>query len=150
MSRFSQYWKDRAVDTDEYEETDPMAKVGHSAKWDRCVEHVQATNPGADSYAVCTAMLGDESFKAMDEQKFNALIDKALENMEKDSFGVGSFGIAGAGPIPESKLSRQDLEGTTTAKKGIAGLVDRIAANQKAPTSKGGSFKERWSQVKAR
>lgn len=116
----------------------------HTAKWDRCIEHVRSTNSGADPYAVCTAMLGDESFKAMDEVQFNGMIDKALEKL-------GSFGIAGAGPIPESKLARQDLEGSTTRKfSPTVELVSRIKANQKTPMAKGGSFRDAWSRVKAR
>lgn len=129
--------------------------ASHTAKWDRCVSHVKSSNPSADPYAVCTAMLGDESFKAMDEAKFNGIIDKALEGMEKDGFGVGGFGIAGAGPIPESKLARQDLEGSST-KKAFGGftpqneLISRIGSNQKVKVSKGGSFKDAWSRIKAR
>lgn len=127
----------------------------HTARWDRCVSHVKENSPGADPYAVCTAMLGDESFKAMDEAKFDAIIDKALEEMEKDNFGVGGFGIAGAGPIPESKLARQDLEGSSTKKAfenftPTAPLVARIKANQKATVSKGSSFKDAWSRITAR
>lgn len=119
----------------------------HTAKWDRCVEHVRSSSPGADPYAVCTAMLGDESFKAMDDAQFDAVVDKALEELGKDMFGVGQFGIAGAGPIPESKLARQDLEGSSTQKHS---LVSRIAANQKVSARKGGTFADAWSRVKPR
>lgn len=126
----------------------------HTPKWDRCVAHVKESSPGADPYAVCTAMLGDESFKSMDEGKFNAVLDKALEEVGKDGFGVGSFGIAGAGPIPRSLLSRQDLEGSTGVSKGFsshAALVERIRGNQRAKTAKGGSsFRDAWAAVKAR
>lgn len=131
MSKFGDFWKQ-----------DRMTKPGestHTPKWDRCVEHVRASNPTADPYAVCTAMLGDESFKAMDEAEFNGIVDKALEKI----------GVVAAGPIPESKLARQDLEGTTS-RKGIAGLVERIKANQKTPVKKGSSFRDAWSRVKAR
>lgn len=124
--------------------------AAHTAKWDRCVEHVKASGSGADPFAVCTAMLGDESFKSMDEEKFNSVIDKALEQVGKDMFGVGGFGIAGAGPIPESLLARQDLEGTTKGFTPRDALVSRIKANQKATVTKGSSFKDAWSRVKAR
>lgn len=129
--------------------------ASHTARWDRCVSHVKSSNPGADPYAVCTAMLGDESFKAMDEEKFNSTLDKALDEISKDNFGIGGFGIAGAGPIPESLLARQDLEGSSTKKafEGFtprAALVSRIAGNQKAPVTKGGSFRDMWSRVKSR
>lgn len=128
----------------------------HTAKWDRCVAHVKSNNPDADPYAVCTAMLGDESFKAMDEVQFNGIIDKALDELTKSpAAGVGSFGIAGAGPIPHSLLARQDLEGTTK-KASIGGfssqseLIARMKGNQKAPVAKGGSFKDAWSRIKPR
>lgn len=132
-----------------------MVKTSHTDRWDRCVEHVKGNSPGADPFAVCTAMLGDESFKAMEEPKFNEMIDKALEQMGKDSFGIGGIGISAAGPIPESKLARQDLEGSTT-KKSFGSftpadtLVSRIRANQKGPMAKGSSFRDAWSRVKAR
>ena len=143
---------------DEYRKTGGrFSKPGdavHTPKWDRCVEHVKASGSGADPYAVCTAMLGDESFKSMDEGKFNAVLDKALEEVEKDSFGVGGFGIAGAGPIPRSLLARQDLEGSTGVSKGFsphAALVSRIKRNQKATVEKGGSsFRDAWASVKPR
>lgn len=148
MSRFQEMWKSRA-------RVEKPGAATHSAKWDSCVAHVKSNNPGADAYAVCTAMLGDDTFKAMDETKFNAVLDKALEGIEKDSFGVGSFGIAAAGPIPHSKLSRQDLEGSSTSKSfsGFtrqADLVARMRANQKVAVAKGSSFKDIWSRVKAR
>lgn len=117
----------------------------HTAQWDRCVAHVKQNNGDADPYAVCTAMLGDESFKAMDEKAFNDVIDKAL----------GTIGISAAGPIPHSLLARQDLEGTST-KKAFTGftphseLVGRIKGNQKAPIAKGSSFRDMWSRVKPR
>ncbi len=138
MSKFGDFWKNTRV-------TKP-AGATHTPKWDRCVSHVKSTNPGADAYAVCTAMLGDESFKSMDEGKFNAVLDKALEKI----------GIVAAGPIPESKLARQDLEGSSDLSKAFEGftprasLVSRIARNQKAPVGKGGSFRDAWSKVKAR
>lgn len=127
----------------------------HTAKWDRCVSHVKSNNPDADPFAVCTAMLGDESFKAMDEAKFNAVIDKALEGLQKDNFGIGGVGIAAAGPIPRSLLARQDLEGSTS-KKSMANftaaseLISRIKSNQKAPVGKGGSFRDMWARIKPR
>lgn len=128
----------------------------HTAKWDRCVAHVKGNNPDADPYAVCTAMLGDESFKAMDEAQFNGVVDKALEEIGKSpAAGVGSFGITGAGPIPASLLARQDLEGSSAKKSfgsftPVAELAARIKGNQKTTVAKGGSFKDMWSRVKPR
>ena len=36
----------------------------HSEKWKRCVEHVKAKGDVDNAYAVCTASLGDDSFKS--------------------------------------------------------------------------------------
>lgn len=80
----------------------------HSEKWDRCVEHVEENSNGVNAYAVCTAMLGDESFKSMDNMTFD----------EKIKMYMGKLGISAAGPIPRSLLAAQDLEGTT--RKGYA------------------------------
>lgn len=155
MSKFQEFWKSNSP------RVEKPGNSTHTPKWDRCVAHVSANNPDADPYAVCTAMLGDESFKAMDEESFNGLIDKALENLEKDNFGIGGIGIAAAGPIPRSLLARQDLEEssqtpefTTKGREGgfsdVKALAARIKGNQKAPVVKGSSFKEAWSRVKAR
>lgn len=77
----------------------------HTSKWDRCVEEVKAKGSGANAYAVCTAMLGDESFKSMeaDDPRFGKELDEFIRTL----------GIAGAGPVPGSLLARQDLEGST-------------------------------------
>jgi HK97 family phage prohead protease len=50
----------------------------HSAKWDRCVEDVKRNNPSANAYAVCTAQLGEESFRGLERGPWT----------EKDSKGV--------------------------------------------------------------
>jgi hypothetical protein len=148
MSKFKDFWAEKA-------RVEKPGNTMHTAKWDRCIAHVKQNNPGADPYAVCTAMLGDESFKAMDEAEFNGLIDKALENIEKDNFGIGGIGIAAAGPIPRSLLARQDLEESST-KKSFAGftsqseLISRIKGNQKTKVAKGGSFRDAWSRIKPR
>lgn len=81
----------------------------HTAKWDRCVEEVKAKGGGADPYAVCTAMLGDDSFKAMNDDDFVKEVDEFLHKL----------GIAGAGPVPSSLLSRQDLERSTRKSSAI-------------------------------
>jgi hypothetical protein len=73
----------------------------HTANWDSCVEHVENNSKGVNAYAVCTAMLGDESFKSMAEPTFG----------EKIKMYMHKLGIAGAGPIPTSLLAEQDLEG---------------------------------------
>lgn len=111
--------------------------ASHSAKWDRCVAHVKENNSSADPYAVCTAMLGDETFKAMDESKFNAVLDKALN----------TIGIVAGGPMKGSdETASKAMAGFTSQK----GLLERIRLNQKAKVEKGSSFKEAWSKVKPR
>ena len=81
----------------------------HSEKWDKCVADVKKDNPEANAYAVCTSQLGEASFKSFDTMNKSQLdiVKSEVENILK-------FGIENAGPIPNSKLSRQDLEGTTT------------------------------------
>src|SRR5579872_661302 len=74
----------------------------HSAKWDRCVEHVKESGSGKNAYAVCTEMLGDESFKFIKSE--DDFTEKMNEYMRK-------LGISGAGPVPSSLLARQNLEG---------------------------------------
>lgn len=92
MSKFTNHWKN-AVEK-------PGASI-HSEKWDRCVEHVKANGNGANAYAVCTSMLGEESFKSiMTKEEYNSKMDEYMHKL----------GISGAGPVPESLLARQDLE----------------------------------------
>jgi len=55
-------------------------KAEHTARWKRCVEHVQEVHPDVNAYAVCTAVLGDESFKSMDDEKFFDEIDKIIRH----------------------------------------------------------------------
>lgn len=81
----------------------------HTSKWDRCVEHVEQNSDGVNAYAVCTAMLGNDSFKSMDDVGFE----------EKIKYYMEKLGIAGAGPIPNSLLAEQDLEGETLTGKMI-------------------------------
>lgn len=136
MSKFAEVWKSTHF-------TKPGAGT-HSAKFDRCVASVKKNTPGADAYAVCTSVLGDEAISKMDDKKFDEVLDKAL----------GSFGIANAGPIPESKLSRQNLEGSSLSKSsGFTPrdyLIERMRQNQKKTVSKGSSFREAWAAVKPR
>jgi hypothetical protein len=73
----------------------------HTPKFDRCVAQVEAQSEGANAYAVCTAMMGDDAFKSMDDETFE----------EKMKFYMQKLGLQGAGPVPNSLLARQDLEG---------------------------------------
>ena len=58
----------------------PTEKAEHTARWKRCVEHVQEAHPDVNAYAVCTAVLGDESFKSIDDKKFFDEIDKIIRH----------------------------------------------------------------------
>ena len=75
----------------------------HSAKWDRCVAEV-GKDPSVNAYAVCTAQLGEESFKS---------------NMTKSELSLAkaelmkAIDITQAGGIPKTLLAEQDLEGET-------------------------------------
>lgn len=77
----------------------------HTAAWDRCVEHVKNEKGSKNAYAICTAAMGNESFKSIsaDDPDFIKEVDLFMEKL----------GIAGAGPVPNSLLSRQDLERET-------------------------------------
>lgn len=81
------------------------AEATHSAKFDRCVEHVKGK--GVDNaYAVCMAQLGDEAFKSEN--------DGGSDYEKEIDLFIRKLGISGAGPVPHSLLARQDLEGSTT------------------------------------
>lgn len=79
----------------------------HTDKWDKCVAEVKASSPDADSFAVCTSQLGEESFKSQFRHMSytKGLVKKAKQKVSKD------FGVGNAGPVPNSLLSGQDLEG---------------------------------------
>ncbi len=93
----------------------PGASI-HSAKWDRCVEHVKESSPGADPYAVCTAALGEGSFKS---QFSDAGLFQVADQLAKSGKFDKSVDTSFAGKVPNSKLSRQDLEGEETTTKHI-------------------------------
>lgn len=95
--------------------------ASHTPRWDHCVEQVGIKGSGANAYAVCTAMLGDESFKSMSDEDFSKEVDSYMQKL----------GIAAAGPVPNSLLARQDL-----AEEGIWDGLD---------TSK--SFKGTWASL---
>lgn len=75
----------------------------HTAKWDKCVADLKDKGNVDSPYAVCTAQLGEESFKS----EFRGLAyTKSLINKAKKAMGTGF-----AGPVPVSLLADQDLEG---------------------------------------
>lgn len=69
--------------------------ASHTDKWDRCVQHVADHGGSANAYAVCTASMGDESFKSMDDVSFLAKVDEYVERLgisagvQKTIFGKG-------------------------------------------------------------
>lgn len=75
----------------------------HSAKFDACVAHVQEQGNGKNAYAICSAAMGDESFKSMEPNNPNFI--------KEIDFFLQKLGIGGAGPVPNSLLAEQDLEG---------------------------------------
>jgi hypothetical protein len=60
----------------------PGASAIHSKKWDKCVEHVKASGSGKNAYAICTAALGDDSFKSMSDTLTDEDI-KIIDEMNK-------------------------------------------------------------------
>ena len=57
---------------DEYAPQSLVQKPGasiHSQKWDDCIENAKKNNPKGNVYAICTAALGEESFKSEHRHK---------------------------------------------------------------------------------
>lgn len=121
MSKFTELWKQKNT-------VEKPGDSTHTAKWDRCVEHVKAGGSGVNAYAVCTAMMGDESFKASEsEEEFKHSVDTYLTSYVKrlnisaglpskvvDASGADkSVDTSFAGGTPNSLLAGQDLERTT-------------------------------------
>ena len=74
----------------------------NSAKFDRCVAHVEQSGNAKNAYAVCEAAMKKTALKSMSSEHPDFL-------KEVDQF-LHKLGIAGAGPVPVSLMSRQDLE----------------------------------------
>ncbi len=102
MSNFKQFWKTLV---------EKPGDSQHSEKWDRCVADVKASGKGDSAYAICTAAM-----KSIDK----SMSDDDFAN--KIKYYMQKLGIAEAGPIPNTLLSRQDLEGETrkSLKKGMS------------------------------
>lgn len=100
MSNFLKFYKN--LSQPEFKK----AESTHSPKWDKCVMQVKEGGGANNAEAVCTAMLGTEAFKSMDESSFT----------EKIKLYMHKLGLSGAGPVPNSLLAGQDLEGKTTEK----------------------------------
>ncbi len=87
--------------------TQEISKPGpsiHTPKWDACVSEI-GKNESVNAYAVCTARLGQESFKS---NMTKSELEMAKSELQK------AIDISSAGKIPNSLLSRQDLEKETT------------------------------------
>lgn len=95
-------------DTPDIEKPGPSI---HTTAWDDCIRGVQEKDPKANAYAVCTAQLGEESFKSEHRHKayIKAIVRKARLDVEEEK--REKMGIGEAGPVPNSLLARQDLEG---------------------------------------
>ncbi|MCL5733134.1 MAG: hypothetical protein M1334_00515 [Patescibacteria group bacterium] len=58
----------------------------HTAKWDKCVEDVKSKNSAVNPYAVCTAVLSNESFKnIINQNKLIGKICRAVEIKQKET-----------------------------------------------------------------
>lgn len=79
--------------------------ASHSAKFDRCVAHVESKGGAKDAYAICTMALGEDALKSMEYT--DPAFGKEIETFMR------TLGIGEAGPVPHSLLSRQDLERST-------------------------------------
>ena len=108
---------------DFYKSLTTVAKPGntaHSAKWDRCVEHVRENGDGGNAYAICTAMIGNESFKSMSDDAFMEKVEEYIARLgiykSKKKLGK-DVGTSFAGESPNSLLARQDLERTDQMSK---------------------------------
>jgi hypothetical protein len=93
---------------DEYNPKIMVEKPGesiHSEKWDDCIRDVQSKGEKVNAFAVCTAQLGQESFKSQYQHLAytKSLVKKARTETQK-------MGIGFAGPVPTSLLADQDLE----------------------------------------
>lgn len=94
---------------DEYDPNKFTQKPGpsiHTTKWDDCVREARENNPKANAYAVCTAKLGEQSFKSQYQHLAYAKAEIAKARKEVIKMGIGE-----AGAIPNSLLAEQDLEG---------------------------------------
>jgi len=76
----------------------------HSDKWDRCVEEVRARG-GVDSpEAVCTAQLGEESFRGLDRGTWTEKDSKNITELINKINSVNAY----AGENPETKENKTE------------------------------------------
>lgn len=91
------------------------------ARMEKCVSYVSDKAGVVKAYGVCTAILADDTYKSMDESAFLKEVDLFLQKL----------GIAGAGPIPNSLLARQDLEPNSTSKAEEPQFIKNLRRLQK-------------------
>lgn len=73
----------------------------HSAKWDSCVEDVKRNNPSANAYAVCTAQLGEESFRGLERGTWT---EKDSENVKILINKINAPKTEGENPLSREKI----------------------------------------------
>lgn len=124
MSDFKKFWK--SGDLDKETEKTQVEKPGpsiHSDKWDRCVKEVTENGNADNAFSVCTAQLGEESFKSQYRHFSYAKGELTKARREVEKLGIGY-----AGPIPNSLLAGQDLEGPGQRETTEKSAVERPAA----------------------
>lgn len=99
--------------------------ASHSAKFDRCVEHVESKGGAKNAYAICTMAMGEDALKSMEHNDPN--FGKEIETFMR------TLGIGEAGPVPNSLLSAQDLEGSTRTKNMV--MKSKVAKDGSASLS---------------
>jgi DNA-directed RNA polymerase subunit RPC12/RpoP len=76
----------------------------HSDKWDRCVEDVKRDNPSANAYAVCTAQLGEESFRGLERGPWTEKDSKGVKELISKIDKINAPKTAGENPSLENKI----------------------------------------------
>ena len=95
----------------------------HSDKWDRCVAEVRARG-GVDSpEAVCTAQLGEESFRGLERGEWT---EKDMGKIESLLKKIGNVGVAGH---DEKNKKNEETKCLTKAKKRL--LISLLTKLQK-------------------
>lgn len=100
----------------------------HSAKWDRCIEHVKANSPDVNAYAVCTATLGSQSMRSV----FKGVSQDALHVLQvlKDNDQVP--GIDQSTIAMRAGYGDQSLVADRLNELQSAGLAKQIGRNWRA------------------
>lgn len=103
--------KEDAVDQDIYK----PGEGTHSAKWDRCVEDVKRDNPSANAYAVCTAQLGEESFRGLDRGPWTEKDSKDVKELIDKINKINAPKVEGENPnLDKNKQEEKKCQKTTS------------------------------------